>query len=102
MNFLIGAAELDVGLNDCGVVGLEEWVEELGDGDGAVGLEAVGEVLTGEDLGDGESAGEGYDLGEGEVAEPLALPSDVGAVPVHYLEELVQVGQGVFSDGLGG
>ena len=102
LNFLVGAAELNVGLNDCGVVGLEEWVEELGDGDGAIGLEAIGEVLTGEDLGDGEAAGEGYDLGEGEVAEPLALPSDVGAVTVDYLEELVQVGQGVFADGLGG
>ena len=102
VELLVSSAELDVGLDDCGVVGLEEWVEKLGDGDGAVGLEAVGEVLTGENLGDGEAAGEGYDLGEGEVAEPLALPSDVGAVPVDDLEELVHVGQGVFADGLGG
>ena len=102
VELLIGAAELDISLDDCGVVGLEERVEEFGDSDGPVGLEAVGEVFTGEDLGDGEAAGEGYDFGEGEVAEPLALPSDVGAVTVHDLEELVHVGLGVFSDGLGG
>ena len=102
VELLVRAAELDIGLNDCGVVSLEEWVEELGDGDGPVGLEAIGEVLTGEDLSDGEAAGEGYDLGEGEVAEPLALPSDVGAVTVYDLEELVHVGLGVFADGLGG
>ena len=35
----------------CRVVGLEERVEEFGDGDGAVGLETVGEVLTGEESG---------------------------------------------------
>ena len=102
VELLVRTAELDVGLDNRGVVGLEEWVQELGDGDGSVGFEAVGEVLSGEDLGDGKAAGEFNDLSEGEVAEPLALPPDVGAVTVHDLEELVHVGLGVFADGLGG
>ena len=46
-------------------------------------------------LGDGEAAGEGDDLGEGEFAEPFALPPDLCAVFVHDFEELLHVGAGV-------
>ena len=86
----------------CGVVGLEEGVEELGDGYGPVGFEAVGEVLPGKDLGYGKAAGERDDLGEGELAEPVALPSDLGAILVDDFEELLHVGACVLLDLLGG
>ena len=49
---LVGAAELDVGLDRHRVVGLHQRVEELGDGDRLVRGEALGEVVALEDAGD--------------------------------------------------
>ena len=98
VEFLVGAAEFHVGLDGDGVVGLEEGVEEFGYGDGAIGLVAAGEVVSFEELGEGEAAGEGQNVGEGELAEPFALEDGFGAVLVDYAEELVEVGLGVFHD----
>ena len=95
---LVGAAELDVGSYGHRIVCLEQRVEKLGDGYGVVLREAAGEVVALEELGHGKLAGQSYHVGQAERPEPVALPSDFSAVAVHYLEELRQVGLGVFDD----
>ena len=60
--------------------------------------EAAGEVVALEELGDGKLAGQSYHVGQAERPKPVALPSDFGAVAVHYLEELREVGLGVLND----
>lgn len=98
---LVGSAELDVGLDGDGVVGLEEGVEHFGDGDGALGFVALGEVVAVEELVDREAGREADDVGERELAEPLALVDGAGFVRVDDLEELAHIGFGVGLDVVG-
>ena len=64
---LVGAAELDVGLDRDRVVGLHQRVEELGDRDRPPRGEALREVVALEDLRDGRRARQAEDLGEVEL-----------------------------------
>ena len=95
---LVGAAKLHVGFDSYRVVGLEQGVKQFGDGDGSVLAKALGKVVPFEELGDGEPPGQADNIGQGEFAEPLALVNDLGAVAVNDLEELAEVGLGVFHD----
>ena len=102
VELLVRTTELHVRLDDYRVVGLEQGVQKLGDGYGPVGGIPFGEVVPGQKLGHGEPAGELYDIGQAELTEPLALPPHLGPVPVHHLEELVQIGLSVVLHLLGG
>ena len=95
VEFLVRAAELHVGFNDHRVVGLEKGVEQLGHGDGPVGLEPVGKVGSVQELSDCEAAGETKHVGQRELTEPFTLPHGFGPVLVDNLEELAHVGLGV-------
>ena len=65
-------------------------------------VEPLVEVLARQELGDGELAGQPDDIGQVELAEPLALPSDLGLFFIDYLEELLHIGLGVGLDLFGG
>ena len=99
---MIGAPELNVGSHHDRVVGLEQGIEELGDGDGLVALVALGEVVAPEQLRHGELAGELDDVGEVEAVVPLGLTAYLGLALVDDLEELVEVALGVAGDLVGG
>ena len=60
---LVGAAELDVGLDRDRVVRLHQRVEQLGDRDRLAGGEALREVVALEQLRDGQRAGQPDDVG---------------------------------------
>ena len=61
---LVGAPELDVGLDHHRVIGLEQRVQQLRDGDWLVGLIASGEVLAGQELRHREPARQLDDIGQ--------------------------------------
>ena len=95
---LVGAAELDVGLEDDRVVPLAERVEELVDGDRLPRLEALGEVVPLEELGDGVAPREADEPVGAEGAEPAGVEVDDGRLRVEDLEDLRLVGLGVRED----
>ena len=95
---LVGAAELDVGLEGDGVVPLAERVEELVDGDRLARLVALGEVVALEELGDGVAPGEADEPVGAEGAEPAGVEVDDGRLRVEDLEDLRLVGLGVGED----
>ena len=55
---LVGAAEFHIGLDDNGVVGLEQRVQQLSDGYGALFGETLGEVGPLQKLGHSEAPGQ--------------------------------------------
>ena len=102
VEFLIGAAQLDVGVERDGVVALGERVEQLVQGDGLLFLEALVELVALEHLRDGEVGGEADHALEAELVEPLGVEADLGLVAVEDAEDLVGVGFRVFVDLLAG
>lgn len=99
---LVDTAEFDVGFEDYGVVSLEEGVEEFDDGDGGVGLEAVGEVVAFEHACDGHFACEDEGVGERHFVKPVAIAADFGFGGVEDFEGLGEVGLCILVDFLGG
>ena len=79
---LVGAAELDVGLDRDRVVGLHQRVEELGDRDRLLRLHPLLEVVALEDPRDGDRPREPDDVGVGQLREPLAVVPHLGALGV--------------------
>ncbi len=98
LNFLVGAAQLDVALERDGVVALRDGVHELVQGDGFLVVEALVEVLALKHLGDGELAEELDEVVVGQLVEPLGVEADFGLVAVEDLEDLLLVGGGVVGD----
>ena len=92
---LVRATELDVGVHGNGVVGLEQRVEQFGDGDGLIGGVPLREVVAGQYLGHGEAAGKPYHVRQREGSEPVALQARLGPGAVDDLEELREVRLGV-------
>ena len=82
---LVGAAELDVGLDRHRVVRLHERIEELRDRDRLAGAVPLVEVVALEHPRDGDDAAEPHDVRVGELREPLAV--------VPHLEQLGVVAQ---------
>ena len=82
---LVGAAELDVGLDRHRVVRLHERIEQLRDRDRLAGAVALVEVVALEHAGDGDDATEADDVGVAQLREPLAV--------VPHLEQLGIVAQ---------
>ena len=93
---LVGAAKLHIRLNRHRIVSLQQRVEQLRNGDGPVPRVAVGEIVPVQKLVDRKAAGEFNHIGQGKIAEPLALPFHLGAAAVHNLEKLAHIGFGVF------
>lgn len=100
---LVGAAELDIGLDVDGIPALDEGVEEFVQADGRFGFEALAEVVALEELADGHAGGELEDVGEGHLVEPLAVPADFELFGrgVEDFAGLGDVGFGVGTDILG-
>ena len=95
VELLVGAAEFHVGLDGHRVVGLEQRVKQLRDGNGTLCPEALGEVVPGQELGHGKAAGQVEDVGKGKLPEPLALPDDLCPLLVHHFEEVTHIGLGI-------
>ena len=89
---LVGAAELDIGLDRHRVVRLRHGIEELVQRDGLLRRVALGEVVALEDAGDGELARELEQVCEVELAEPLGVAAQLGLVGIEDLERLLDVG----------
>ena len=75
VEFLVGAAEFDVGLERDGVVALSERIEQFVQRDGFLFHEALVEVFALEHLGDCVLGGEANEIFGGEFGEPAALKS---------------------------
>ena len=86
---LVGAADLDVGFNRDRVVGLHDRVQELGQRDGRVPGEALGEVVALEQAGDRHRPRQPHRLGKGERPEPLPVLPHLGLVAIEDPEGLV-------------
>ena len=102
VEFLVGAAEFDVGLERHRVVALRDGVEQLVHGDGLLFGEALVEVFALEHLRDRELGGQAHEAFVAELAQPLAVEADFGLVAVENLEDLRLVGFGVGVDLLAG
>ena len=95
---LVGAAELYIGLDGNGVVGLQQRVEQFRDGDGFLVGEPGGKVGPLQELSHSEHAGQFKDVGQAELPEPLTLVDHFSPVLVHHLEELTEIGLSVLQD----
>ncbi|MEJ2482536.1 MAG: hypothetical protein P8049_05315, partial [Gemmatimonadota bacterium] len=98
VELLIGAAELDVGLEGDGVVGLHHRVEELDQGDRPVRRESLGEVVPLEHPGHGVPRRQTQHVLEIEEREPLAVASDFREIGVENPKYLLLVGIEVVLD----
>ena len=88
---LVGAAELDVGLDRHRVVPLHDRVQELRDRDRRLLREALGEVVALEQPGDGRRPRQPDDLRVVELAEPLAVEPQLRAFRVDDRRRLLEV-----------
>ena len=95
---LIGAAELDVSLQEDRVVRLGERVEELVERDRLTGLEALLEVASFEHLRDAVLRREAHPAEAAERLEPLAVEAHLRLLRIEDLEDLRLVGLGVVLD----
>jgi len=102
VEFLIGAAKLDIGLESNRVVALSDRVEELMDGYRLLRSVALGEIVALEHTGDGKQAGQPGHLDCRHFSEPLHVEAQLGLLPIEHLENLVGVGAGVGFDILAG
>ena len=79
---LVGAADLDVGLDRDGVVGLHQRIEKLRDRDRLVRAEPLREVVPLENPRDGDRARQPDDVGVRQLAEPLTVEADLRTLAV--------------------
>ena len=88
---LIGAAELDVGLDRDGVVGLHQGIEQLGDRDRLLRGVALLEVVALEDSRNGHRPREAHHVRIRELRQPLAVVTHLGALGIEDLHRLLDV-----------
>ncbi len=98
VEFLVGAAQLDVGLERDRVVALRERIEEFVDRDRLPFLVALGEVVALEHPRHRVFRGEPDHAVGAERREPLRVERDLGLLPIEDEEHLVGVGLGVGLD----
>ena len=91
---LVGATELEVGLDRDGVVRLQERIEQFVQPDRSPLLGALGEVLPRQHPGHGVAAVQLDDVRETHRVKPLRLIADLGVALVENLPGLVEVGAG--------
>ena len=95
VEFLVGAAELDIRFERDRVVALRQRVQELVHGDGLTFAVALGEIVAFEHAGDGVLRGEADHAVGAQRGEPLRIERDFGLVAIENEEYLVGVGLGV-------
>src|SRR5262249_42352460 len=93
---LILTAHLNIGFLGYGVVSLHERVEELVEVDGLTGVDTLAEVLTYQELLDGEIACKADDVGKVEGGEPFVITTHAGQIPIQNFEGLLGIGTGMF------
>ena len=99
---LVGAAELNVGLQRDRVVALHQSIHELVHVDRLLRVDPVRlNVSRAGELLHGEVRGQVDDVAERHLAEPLAVAADLGADGIEQLEGLILVGLGVAVEDLG-
>ena len=98
VEFLVGAAELDIGLERDRVVALRQGIQQLVHRDRLLFHEALVEVLALQHLRDGELRGQADDAFVAQLVEPLAVEAHLGLVAIEDLEDLRLVGLGVLVD----
>ena len=98
VELLVGAAELDVGLDRHGVVALEQRIEQLEHRDRLVGRVALGEVVALEQLGDGRACGRGRNRSSIAMSSHSLLRRTSVRLGVEHLEGLALEGLGVGVD----
>ena len=98
VEFLVGAAQLNVGFEGDRVVALRQRVEQLVQGDGLFFLETLVELVALEHLRDGEVRGEADHALEAKIVEPLGVEANFGFVAVEDAEYLFRVRLRVFLD----
>ena len=97
VELLIGAAQLDIGLDRNRVVALQQRVHQLEHRDRRAGGEPLGEVVTLDDVRHRGGGQQPEEVGHRHV-EPLAVEADLQAVRVEYLQRLLLEGRGVGPD----
>ena len=98
VELLVGASELDVGVEGHGVVGLGEGVHQLVHRDRGVIAHALRKVVTLEQAGDGVLGREADNVLEAQGVEPFAVEADDGLLGIEDFEDLAAVGLGVAGD----
>ena len=111
IELLVGAAELEVGLDRHRVVALQQGIKELVQGDGRARAVAVGEVFLGQHLAHGGNPEQFDRLGQVQARQPLAVAAHLqptrgleieqGELLGLALAQLGQVGAGVGRHRLG-
>lgn len=100
VEFLIGAAELHVGLEGHRIVTLDQRVQEFVNGNGLFGTIAFLEIVPFQHPGHGVPGGELHDVGGAHLVHPPGIEADLGFVGVENLEDLAFIGPGVGLDSL--
>jgi len=101
VEFLVGAAELHVGLQRDRVVPLHQRIEELVDRDREIAPVALAEVVPLQHPRDGVARREPDHAGRAQLLHPGGIERDLGALRVQDPEDLLAVGAGVGLDRLG-
>ena len=95
VEFLVGAAQLHVGLQGDRIVALHQRIQEFMDGDRLLRGVALGEIVTLQHAGHGELAGQLDHVRGRHLAEPLGIEAQLGLFAIQHLEHLVGVGAGI-------
>src|SRR6185295_11322938 len=98
IEFLIGAAKLDVGFKRNRVVTLSQGVEQLVHANRRLSLKPLFEVVTLQQLGDRRLSCQTNKVVGAEFCKPFVVESDFGALSIEQLEDLLFVGLGVLVD----
>ncbi len=102
IEFLVGAADLDVRPHHDRVPGLHDRVEQFVHADRGTRGQAPGEVVALDGPRHGHPGGELYHVRQGHLLEPLAIPPDLGVIEVNDPAHLLEVGLRVGVDLLSG
>ena len=98
IEFLVGAAQLDVGLQRHRVIALRNGIQQLMHRNRLLFHEALVEVLALQHLRDRELRRQPDEAFVAQLVEPLAVEAHLGFVPIENLEDLRLIGLGVLID----
>ncbi len=91
VEFLVGAAQLEVGLERDGIVALHQRVDEFMDGDGLAGLVALAEIVALQHLRHGVGGRQLDQVDRAEFVHPGGVEHDFGLGRVEHFEHLVAI-----------
>ena len=95
---LIGAPQLNIGVQHDRVVTLRQRIEHFVQRDGLLGLEAFVKIIAFQHLRDGEFRGQADDAFKAKLAQPLGVVADLCFFTIENLEHLIGVGLGILVD----